>query len=45
LARDAYIGDNRVAAENYLQHAEHYFRLVASAKSSRPEHEDGLPAT
>mgnify|MGYP005805999155 CR=1 FL=1 len=37
LARDAYIADNRVAAENYLQHAEHYFRLVAAAKSPRPE--------
>jgi hypothetical protein len=44
LARDAYIGDNRVAAENYLQHAEHYFRLVAAARSPRPEHEDFLPA-
>lgn len=32
LARDAYIGDNRVAAENYLQHAEHYFRLIAAAQ-------------
>jgi hypothetical protein len=43
LARDAYIGDNRVAAENYLQHAEHYFRLMAAAKSPRPEPEEALP--
>jgi hypothetical protein len=40
LARDAFIGDNRVAAENYLQHAEHYFRLVAAAKSPRSEPEE-----
>jgi hypothetical protein len=43
LARDAYIGDNRVAAENYLQHAEHYFRLIAAAKSPRPEFEEASP--
>jgi hypothetical protein len=43
LARDAFIGDNRVAAENYLQHAEHYFRLVAAAKSPRPEREEASP--
>jgi Domain of unknown function (DUF4167) len=44
LARDAFISENRVAAENYLQHAEHYFRLVAAAKSPRPEFEEPLPA-
>lgn len=27
LARDAYSSGDRVAAENYYQHAEHYFRL------------------
>ena len=27
LARDAHTGGDPVAAENYLQHAEHYFRL------------------
>ena len=26
LARDAHTGNNPIAAENYLQHAEHYFR-------------------
>ena len=35
LARDAHTGNDRVAAENYLQHAEHYFRLTAAA--GRPE--------
>jgi Domain of unknown function (DUF4167) len=33
LARDAHTGSNPVAAENYLQHAEHYFRLIATAKA------------
>jgi hypothetical protein len=31
LARDAHTAGNAVAAENYLQHAEHYFRLIAAA--------------
>ena len=31
LARDANTANNPVAAENYLQHAEHYFRLRAAA--------------
>lgn len=29
-ARDALSAGDRVAAENYLQHAEHYFRIVAA---------------
>ena len=32
LAHDAHTGNNPVAAENYLQHAEHYFRLIATAQ-------------
>ncbi|MDR3424702.1 MAG: DUF4167 domain-containing protein [Alphaproteobacteria bacterium] len=28
LARDATSGGDRVTAENYLQHAEHYFRVI-----------------
>lgn len=28
LARDAYTGNDPVAAENFLQHAEHYFRMT-----------------
>ena len=32
LARDAQSSGDPVAAENYLQHAEHYFRLIASAQ-------------
>jgi hypothetical protein len=30
LARDATLTDDRVAAENYFQHAEHYFRLMTA---------------
>jgi hypothetical protein len=32
LARDAQTSGDPVAAENYLQHAEHYFRLIAAAQ-------------
>ena len=31
LARDAHSSGDHVAAENYLQHAEHYFRIIAAA--------------
>ncbi len=31
LARDAHTAGNPVSAENYLQHAEHYFLLIAAA--------------
>lgn len=32
LARDAQLSHDRVAAENFLQHAEHYTRLLAEAQ-------------
>lgn len=32
LARDANSAGDRVAAENYLQHAEHYYRIMAVAQ-------------
>src|SRR6266550_2013512 len=32
LARDAQGSGDPVAAENYYQHAEHYFRLIAAAQ-------------
>lgn len=32
LARDAQASGDPVAAENYYQHAEHYFRLIAAAQ-------------
>ena len=37
LARDAHTASNPVAAENYLQHAEHYFRLMATAQAEQLE--------
>src|SRR5713101_7680307 len=32
LARDAQSSGDPVAAENYYQHAEHYFRMIAAAQ-------------
>ncbi|MBE9635325.1 DUF4167 domain-containing protein [Salipiger mangrovisoli] len=32
LARDAALGNDRVAAENFQQHAEHYMRLLSEAQ-------------
>ena len=32
LARDAQSSGDPIAAENYYQHAEHYFRMIASAQ-------------
>jgi hypothetical protein len=37
LARDANAAGDRVDAENYLQHAEHYFRLMATAQAAQAE--------
>ena len=36
LARDAQTAGDRVLAENYLQHAEHYFRLMRAMQPQRP---------
>jgi hypothetical protein len=36
LARDATSSGDRVMAENYLQHAEHYNRIIAAAQASMP---------
>ncbi|TNM59666.1 DUF4167 domain-containing protein [Aliirhizobium smilacinae] len=33
LARDAQSSGDRVIAENYLQHAEHYYRIIAAAQA------------
>lgn len=37
LARDAQTSGDRVAAESYLQHAEHYYRIVAAAQAQMPQ--------
>lgn len=34
LARDANLSGDRIAAENFLQHAEHYYRLVRAAQAN-----------
>ncbi|PZO73149.1 MAG: DUF4167 domain-containing protein [Mesorhizobium amorphae] len=36
LARDATSSGDRVMAENYLQHAEHYNRIIAAAQAQMP---------
>jgi hypothetical protein len=36
LARDAMSAGDRVMAENYLQHAEHYNRIIAAAQAQMP---------
>jgi hypothetical protein len=36
LARDANSAGDRVAAENYLQHAEHYWRIMAANQPQQP---------
>ena len=35
LARDAQTSGDRVMAENYLQHAEHYNRIIAAAQAQQ----------
>jgi hypothetical protein len=37
LARDAQSSGDRVAGENYLQYAEHYYRIVAAAQAQMPQ--------
>jgi len=39
LARDANAAGDRVLGENYLQHAEHYFRLLRAIQPNRPASE------
>jgi len=39
LARDAGAAGDRVLAENYLQHAEHYFRVLRAVQPQRPASE------
>ena len=37
LSRDASVSGDRIAAENYLQHAEHYIRIVAQNQAATLE--------
>lgn len=43
LARDAQSAGDRIAAENYLQHAEHYYRLMLANNLINPRGA-GVPA-
>ncbi len=38
LARDANSSGDRVMAENYLQHAEHYYRLMSAAQAQQQQY-------
>jgi hypothetical protein len=38
LARDANSAGDRVTAENYLQHAEHYFRIMAAQQAQATQY-------
>lgn len=39
LARDANSSGDRVMAENYLQHAEHYYRILAVAAAQQAQYQ------
>lgn len=40
LARDAQLSNDRVAAENFLQHAEHYLRMLGEAQREMGQGQD-----
>ncbi len=44
LARDAAGGGDRIAAENYLQHAEHYYRIINIDNANRQGNGGQRPA-
>ncbi len=44
LARDAQLAGDRVAAENFLQHAEHYTRLLVTAQREMNERREAQEA-
>ncbi|MEL6200813.1 MAG: DUF4167 domain-containing protein [Pseudomonadota bacterium] len=44
LARDAQSAGDRVMAENYLQHAEHYNRIILAAQPEKPKETEGEDA-
>ena len=39
LARDANASGDRVMAESYLQHAEHYYRILAAAQAQAQQYQ------
>lgn len=44
LARDATTSGDRIAAENFYQHAEHYFRIMNLGNEPRPQGQGRQPA-
>jgi len=40
LARDASISGDRITAEGYFQHAEHYFRVMTANGQDHDDHDD-----
>ena len=44
LARDATASGDRISAENFYQHAEHYFRIINVTNDSRPATQNPRPA-
>ncbi|HEX4157372.1 MAG TPA: DUF4167 domain-containing protein [Rhizomicrobium sp.] len=43
MARDANAAGDRVAAENYLQHAEHYWRIMAASQPQQQPYQQAQP--
>jgi len=43
LARDASSSGDRIMAENYLQHAEHYYRIIAVAQEQQAQQQGNDP--
>lgn len=43
LARDAAASGDRITAENYLQHADHYFRIIAQIQEAEARQRGGAP--
>jgi len=43
LARDALSADDRIASENYYQHAEHFYRILHANTDGQVQKEDALP--
>lgn len=43
LARDAASAGDRIAAENYYQHAEHYYRIINANNDGQPYTPNPLP--
>ncbi len=41
LARDAQSSGDSIVAENYLQHSEHYFRIIAAAQTAQQQAQMG----